>query len=303
MTPPLISVVVPVYNGSPYLRQCIDSALHQTYPQVEVIAVNDGSKDNSMEILKSYGDRIRVIDQANSGPAIARNTGVQASHGELVAFLDQDDVWDDIKLERQAALLQHHGAAIAAYCDHRGIDEHGTVTSPSGALYYPRASGQILEHLIRGNFILSASLVMLRRSAFDAAGGFDAGQPHWADDYDLWLRIAAQGAFLYQIETLAGYRRHSSNTSGSPLEMQAGNAHALRNFELHMNKEKHQALLPLLHEARYRNTLGTAWHYRLQGRRKQAINTYRAAIALRPASLSAWAGLMRALLISEGAQS
>jgi glycosyltransferase involved in cell wall biosynthesis len=296
MNPSLISVVIPVYNGSMYLRECIDSALNQTYPQVEVIAVNDGSNDNSMEILKSYGDRILVIDQANSGPAIARNNGVKASRGELVAFIDQDDVWDSIKLERQAALLQRHGEALAAYCDHRGIDEHGKVTSTTGALYHPRASGQILEHLIRGNFILSASLVMLRRSAFDAARGFDEGQPYWADDYDLWLRIAAQGPFLYQIETLAGYRRHSSNTSGSAFEMQVGNAHALRNLELHMNREKRPRLLPLLHEARYRNTLGAAWHYRLQGHRKQAINSYRTAITIRPASLPAWAGLLRTLL-------
>lgn len=218
MTQSLISVVIPVYNGSSYLRACIDSVLNQTYPRVEIVAVNDGSKDNSMEILKSYGDRILVIDQVNSGPAIARNNGVKASHGELVAFLDQDDVWDDIKLERQAALLNHHSDALATYCDHRSINEHGEVTGPTGALNYPRTSGQILEHLIRGNFILSASLVMLRRSAFDAAGGLDASQPHWADDYDLWMRIAACGAFLYQIETLAEYRRHSSNTSVAHLK-------------------------------------------------------------------------------------
>lgn len=300
MTHSLISVVIPVYNGSRYLRACIDSALNQTYPQIEIVAVNDGSKDNSMEILKSYGDRILVIDQANSGQAIARNNGVKASHGELVAFLDQDDVWDDIKLERQAALLNRHSNALATYCDHRGIDEHGVVTSQSGALYYPRTSGQILEHLIRGNFILSASLVMLRRSAFDAAGGFDASQPHWSDDYDLWMRIAARGAFLYQIETLVGYRRHNSNTSGSAFEMQAGNAHALRNLEMHLNSEQRQKMLPLLRKQRYQSILGTAWYYRLQGHRKEAINTYRAAIALRPFGLPAWVGLMRALLVSEG---
>ena len=161
---------------------------------------------------------------------------------------------------------------------------------------------QILEHLIRGNFILSASLVMLRRSAFDAAGGFDASQPHWSDDYDLWMRIAARGPFLYQIETLAGYRRHGSNTSGSALEMQAGNSHALRNLETHLNGEQRQKLLPLLRERRYQDTLGTAWHYRLQGRRKEAVNTYLATIALRPSSLPAWIGLMRALLVSGGSQ-
>lgn len=299
MPPPLISVVIPIYNGSRYLQACIDSALNQTYPQVEIVAVNDGSKDNSMEILKSYGERIRVIDQPNSGQAIARNNGVKASHGELIAFLDQDDVWDDIKLERQATLMRHHSDALATYCDHRSIDEHGAVTGPSGALHCPRASGQILEHLIRGNFIWSASLVMLRRSAFDVSGGFDASQPHWSDDYDLWMRIAARGAFLYQIETLVGYRRHSSNTSGSALEMEAGNSHALRNLEMHLNSEQLQKLRPLLCERRYQSTLSTAWHYRLQGRRKKAISTYRSAIALRPSSLPAWAGLVRALLVSD----
>jgi glycosyltransferase involved in cell wall biosynthesis len=303
MTNPLISVVIPVYNGSRYLRACIDSALSQTYPQVEIVTVNDGSKDNSLEILRSYGDRIKVIDQANSGPAIARNNGAKAAQGELLAFLDQDDVWDDVKLERQVALLAHHSDALATYCDHRGIDERGVVTSPTGALYYPRASGQILEHLIRGNFILSASLVMLRRSAFDAAGGFDASQPHWSDDYDLWMRIAAQGPILYQIETLVGYRRHGNNTSGNAFEMEAGNAHALRNLEMHLKSERHQELLPLLREKRFQSTLGTAWGLRLQGNRKEAIDNYRAAIALRPSSMPAWIGLMSALLVSGGPQS
>jgi glycosyltransferase involved in cell wall biosynthesis len=303
MTHALISVIIPVYNGNQYLHACIDSALDQTYPQIEIIAINDGSTDNSLEILKGYGNRIQIIDQANSGVATARNTGVKASRGELLAFLDQDDVWDTTKLERQAVLLEQHGAALATYCDHRGIDEHGKVTSPSGAVYDPRASGQILEYLIRGNFILSASLVMLRRSAFDAAGGFDASQPHWSDDYDLWMRIAAQGAILYQLETLVGYRRHSNNTSGSAFEMQVGNAHSLRNLESHLDRVKHAKILPQLREARYRSTLGTAWHYRRQGRRKDAIKAYRAAIALRPTSLSAWTGLMRTLTTSEGSQS
>lgn len=294
----LISVVIPIYNGGRYLRACIDSALNQTYPQFEIIVVNDGSTDNSLEILKSYGDRIRIIDQTNSGPAVARNNGVKASLGELVAFLDQDDVWDDIKLERQAALLKRHSDALASYCDHRGIDEHGVVTSYSGALYYPRASGQILEYLIRGNFILSASLVMLRRSAFDVAGGFDASQPHWSDDYDLWMRIAARGAILYQIETLVSYRRHSNNTSGNALEMVAGNAHAYRNLEMYLKSERHHKLLPLLREKRFQSALGTAWAHRLQGSRKEAIHNYRAAISLRPSSINAWVGLMRALLAS-----
>jgi GT2 family glycosyltransferase len=208
-------------------------------------------------------------------------------------------VWDADKLARQAALMSRHPAALATYCDHRGIDEHGSVTSPTGALYDPRASGQILEYLIRGNFILSASLVMLRRSAFEQAGGFDASQPHWADDYDLWMRIAAQGPFLYQNETLVSYRRHGNNTSGSGAEMQIGNAHALRNLEQHLDKQTHQKLLPLLSDAIYRSTLGTAWHYRLQGRRKLALQSYRAALSLRPASLAAWLGLVRTLFISE----
>lgn len=298
----LISVILPVYNGGRYVHTSLDSALSQTYPNVEIIAVNDGSRDDSLAILHSYGSRIRVIDQANTGVARARNAGVAASTGGLLAFLDQDDIWDASKLERQTALLARHPAALATYCDHRGIDEHGEITSASGALYDPRASGQILEYLIRGNFILSASLVMLRRSAFDAAGGFDASQPHWSDDYDLWMRIAALGPFLYQNETLASYRRHSNNTSGSGSEMQIGNAHALRNLETHLNAEQHPKALRLLREARVHNTLGSAWHYRQQGRRSEAIAAYRATLALRPTCAAALAGLMRSVFMRDKAR-
>lgn len=101
MSPGKVSANVPVYNGARFLNDCISSAIHQTSADLEVIAVNDGSSDNSLEVLKHYEPRLQIIDQENSGPAAARHRGVIASSGEFIAFLDQDDVWDKNKLERQ----------------------------------------------------------------------------------------------------------------------------------------------------------------------------------------------------------
>src|SRR5262245_58814803 len=96
-----VSVIIPNYNYGRFLREALDSALNQTLPPLEVIVVDDGSTDESPEILESYGDRIRVIRQKNQGVGIARNTGAEAARGELLAFLDADDYWFPQKLEKQ----------------------------------------------------------------------------------------------------------------------------------------------------------------------------------------------------------
>src|SRR5581483_4857500 len=101
MAAPLVSVVVPVYNGAKYLRQALDSALGQTYPRLQLVIVDDGSTDSSAEIIASYGPRLCSIRQANAGVACARNAGIRAAAGDLIAFLDQDDWWLPEKVDRQ----------------------------------------------------------------------------------------------------------------------------------------------------------------------------------------------------------
>src|SRR5215204_4807622 len=101
MLNPLVSVIIPNYNYAQYLTQTLDSVLSQTYPHVEIIVVDDGSTDGSQEVLRNYTDRVTWFQQRREGVSVARNRGVQESHGQLIAFLDADDVWLPAKLERQ----------------------------------------------------------------------------------------------------------------------------------------------------------------------------------------------------------
>src|ERR1039457_5929793 len=105
----LVSVIMPTYNRGYVVGEAIESILNQTYDNIEVVVVDDGSTDNTQEKLKEYGDRIRVVYQRNSGPAAARNRGIRAARGEIIAFLDSDDVWLPTILERQVSLLQQAG--------------------------------------------------------------------------------------------------------------------------------------------------------------------------------------------------
>jgi len=103
MKPPLISCIVPVFNGERYLAEALNSILAQTYRSLEIVVADDGSTDATAALVASYGDRVRYVWQPNAGPAAARNLGISVVQGELVAFLDQDDLWHPEKLERQTA--------------------------------------------------------------------------------------------------------------------------------------------------------------------------------------------------------
>jgi len=109
---PLVSAIIPTYNRAHVICDAVESILAQTYREIEVIVVDDGSKDDTLPRLKQYGDRIRVVSQANAGPAAARNRGIAVAQGELIAFLDSDDLWLSTKIERQVALLQRAGESV-----------------------------------------------------------------------------------------------------------------------------------------------------------------------------------------------
>ena len=290
MTRPLVSVIIPVYNAEKYLMSTINSVLGQTYEPLEIIAVNDGSKDKSLEILQSYGRQIKVIDQTNSGQAAARNRGVAHSRGELVAFLDHDDIWDSQKTERQVATLLNYPTAVGVYCDHRNIDGKGQITGRTGAVKHPRFSGNIFLHLIRGNCIITASLVIVRRHNFLAAGGFDETQPSSVDDWQLWMALAAQGPFLYMLETLVSYRRHDNNLSAHNLgySIEAGRLHALRAIRPLVEAEGNSRLMSVYLETMYESNLSMAWHCQLRGERIAALRNYFACLKVKPHALRLW---------------
>src|SRR5258706_11646315 len=123
---PRVSVIIPNYNYAHYLTQSLDSVLAQTYPEVEIIVVDDGSTDDSETILRSYGDRIRWIKQKNQGVSAARNLGVHETQGELVAFLDPDDLWLPAKLEWQVRRFLDDAELALVHCGVEVIDATGT---------------------------------------------------------------------------------------------------------------------------------------------------------------------------------
>lgn len=204
--PETVSVVIPVFNAGKHLEETLASVFAQTYPNLEVVAVDDGSSDRSLEILAGHGDRIRLVQQANAGSAVARNQGVQAARGTWIAFLDADDLWPSDKIQRQ---LDACGHLPWSYTD--SIFLGGVNDGRRDSEFSQKPSGHVLEALVRGNFI-STSTVMIRREAFLAAGGFDASLRS-IQDWECWIRIAAANPIGYVDAPLMTYRVHSASTS------------------------------------------------------------------------------------------
>jgi glycosyltransferase involved in cell wall biosynthesis len=202
--PGRVSVVVPCFNGARFIREAIDSALGQTYGDVEIVVADDGSTDESAAIVASYGDRVRGLRQANAGPSAARNLALRAATGEYVALLDADDRYHPQKLERQVAVLRARPDVSAVYCGWRFVDGDGRELPERG---WPRVDGDLLQRLVLGNLFHPVAVV-LRREVVDAAGGFDERCPV-NEDWNLFLRASRQGARWASVdEALCDYRIH-----------------------------------------------------------------------------------------------
>jgi glycosyltransferase involved in cell wall biosynthesis len=202
----LVSVVIPVFNGSRYLAEAVRSVLDQTYPRVEVVAVDDGSTDDSPRVLAGFGERVRVIRQANSGVAAARNTGMSNARGEFVAFLDQDDYWRPEKLARQVDRFRASGRVGLVHTDfgfRRGDHESLDNPHPAGLMV-----GDCFELLLLGNPLCNSS-VLVRKSVIDAVGPCDLRiLGNTVQDYDLWLRVARVSRFDFVASPLTFFRLH-----------------------------------------------------------------------------------------------
>jgi glycosyltransferase involved in cell wall biosynthesis len=212
---PKVSVIIPTYNCARYLPEAIDSALAQTYRDFEIIVVDDGSTDNTQEVLARYGDQIRVIRQSNQGRGAARNTGILAARGEYIAFLDADDLWVPQKLERQVPLFDERPEIGWACSD--AVNFTGSELSLQsrfqtlGLRPFPEA--RVLNVLVPACAIYSITVVV-RASCFAESGLFDVSLPV-AQDYDMWLRLATRFPIGCVNEVLALHRRHPAQvTSG-----------------------------------------------------------------------------------------
>jgi glycosyltransferase involved in cell wall biosynthesis len=217
---PMVSVVMPVYNGENFLREALESVLLQTYRNLEILVVDDGSVDGSRQILEEYAARdrrVRVFTQENGGVANARNLAIDAAKGEFIAPIDADDMWFPEKIELQMQQMLKAGEeAGLVYCWWAWIDEAGTVVdrSPRWKMW-----GNVLKELVFINFTGNASVPLFRKSCLLEVGRYNpqlaADQAGGCEDWELALRIAARYQVRVVRRVLLGYRRRSGSMSSA----------------------------------------------------------------------------------------
>ncbi|MBK5258426.1 MAG: glycosyltransferase family 2 protein [Thermoanaerobaculia bacterium] len=214
-----VSVIIAAWNRARELRSAIDSAFAQTFPPLEVIVVDDGSTDETPEVLaqycERYGDRIRVLRQSNQGVAAARNAGIAVARGDQLAFLDSDDVWLPRKLELQVARFDADPQLGLVHC---GADFEGTGVNVDGM------EGWVATELLRFDrsvIVAHGSGVMVPKRVAEELGGFDA-RMRVSEDWDFCYRVAARYRIGFVAEALVLYARHASGLHGDIAKMEHG---------------------------------------------------------------------------------
>ncbi|MGD2183358.1 glycosyltransferase [Lusitaniella coriacea] len=190
---PAISIVIPVYNGSITIQETIESVLNQTFQDIEILIINDGSNDKTLEVISKFEDpRIQVFSYSNAGLAVSRNRGIAKATGDYIAFLDADDLWTPDKLQAQWQELQENPDAAVAYSWTDYIDES------SQFLFSGRRtslSGDVYPELLVRNLLENGSNPLIRQQALKEIGDFDP-LVNAAADRDMYLRLAARYSFI-----------------------------------------------------------------------------------------------------------
>lgn len=206
-----VSVVIPNYNYGRFLREALDSALNQTYKPLEVVVVDDGSTDESHEILAEYETKgVKVIRQKNCGVGAARNTGAKASSGEVIAFLDADDIWFPEKLEKQVAAFDGDSELGLVSCGMQEFNQQGEVINT----YEEGQEGWLSKKMLTFDapVIVSGSAVAVRRDIFERISGFDERKElHPSEDWDFFYRVSRVSKVGFVKEILIHYRNHGDN--------------------------------------------------------------------------------------------
>ena len=209
---PLVSVIIPTYKHRDYVLQTLASVFAQTFTDYEVIVVNDGSPDDTAEVLRPLAEtgRIRCIAQANAGQAAARNRGIAEAQGEYIALLDDDDLWPPDKLEWQTALLSANPDAAVVYgCTETFGGGDKTIIPAEGG-----PDGQVDVAFLEQNWIISPGQALIRAANLKQIGLLDTAI--WgADDWDLFIRLSQSGKFVYRHKVCLNYRFHAQNASGN----------------------------------------------------------------------------------------
>ncbi|USL33582.1 glycosyltransferase family 2 protein [Priestia megaterium] len=197
-----VSIIVPFYN-CPYINQALDSLVNQTYSNIEIIVVNDGSTQFS-EKITPYLDKIKYIQKENGGTASALNTGIKHATGDYFCWLSSDDIYYLEKIEIQLTFMKKENS-LFSYTNYYSINEKNEIITPTLGINPPNRL-QLLKIMSRGN-IINGCTVMINKNVFDHTGVFDETLPY-THDYDLWLRIIQKFNIHYLEQPLLLYRVH-----------------------------------------------------------------------------------------------
>ena len=215
---PLISVIIPVFNGEKTIQDTIQSVLNQTVTDFEIIVINDGSTDGTLEIIQKITDtRLKVFSYPNANQAASRNRGLEKATSQYIAFLDADDLWTPDKLESQMDALERYPNAALAYSWTNCIDESDQFLHSGTRANF---SGNVYQTLLLADFISNGSNALVRKQALDEVGNFNVLLPP-AEDWDLWLRLASRYSFVAVPKPQVLYRQSRQSSSSNLVKQEA----------------------------------------------------------------------------------
>ena len=288
---PLVSAVIATYNRAEFLCDAIDSVLSQSYDNIEIQVVDDGSEDGTSEIVQDlYGcdSRIHYFYQSNQGQATARNVGIQNSRGTFIGFLDSDNRWLPDRIQRQVSCLVDNPEIGVVYGDVITIDEKGAEISRDNMT---RCSGHITEELLKHNCV-SFNTSLVRTTCLRSCGGLNPSI-RAADDYDLWLRLSAITQFQYIAEFFAEYRVMDNQISSDKSKRFESTKLIVEQF-----LESHPNIVDPIAIARARSHFYTrrGRYFASDGNKLRALSDYWQALRFHPGALAPWRGILRLLV-------
>ncbi|MBA3922877.1 MAG: glycosyltransferase [Nostocaceae cyanobacterium] len=214
---PLISIIIPAYNSEKTIGQTIQSALKQTFSDFELIIINDGSQDATIDIISNFKDlRIKTFSYPNAGLSISRSRGFERAVGEFISYLDADDLWTPNKLSSQLQALQNNPDAAVAYSWTDNIDAEGNFLEKGTHI---SLSGDVYQKLLVINFLENGSNPLIKRKAIEEVGGFDNSLPA-AQDWDMWIRLAKKFKFVAVPSVQILYRISATSQSSNLLRQE-----------------------------------------------------------------------------------
>ena len=276
---PLVSIIIPNYNHAQYVGDAIWSVLTQEYRNFEIIVVDDGSTDNSREVITQFGDKVQYIHQKNAGLSAARNTGIKASKGVLIGVLDADDMYESIFLSTLVVTLQENPDADGVYCGYQFVDHKNNLLPQIEAR--PVDHDKLYDALLDGNFFVPES-IFLRRYVYDNVGLFDETL-RACEDWDVWLRVTKKYKIVHSPNILTRHRILPGSMSTDPQRMLT---YRLAVLKKHVGDEPVGNGSSVAHRAYGRAYLGSCVEYLQYGNTDRAYECFQKLANIYPVLLT-----------------